>query len=419
MRKTRLWKTLLGVESIVVEGVSWEEVEDGAEIVVGVRVRGTRRACGKCEKKSSGYDAGSGRRRWRALDLGTCKVFVEAEAPRVQCRKHGVVVAAVPWARHHSDFTKDFEDQVAWLTTQASRTAVEKLMRVAWRTVTGIAERLYRASLRKPGRLDGLRRIGIDEISHRKGQKYLTVVIDHDSNRLVWGAAGRDATTLEAFFDELGEERCLQLKFVSGDGAPYIETVVRQRCPQAVFCLDAFHVVMWAGEALDEVRRQVWNEARRAGMNDQARELKDSRFALWKNPENLTPRQKRKLSIIAKINGPLYRAYLLKEQLRLLLKQPAAEGMAHLTKWLAWARRSRLEPFVRLARNLKRRVPQIRLLLEHRLSNARTESMNTRIRLIIRRAFGLHSADALLALAMLCLGGLCPPLPGRAAHPRL
>ncbi len=404
---------------MVVEGVSWEELEDATEIVVQARVRGTRRACGKCERKCPGYDAGSGRRRWRTLDLGTCKVFIEAAAPRVKCRRHGVVTAAVPWARHASEFTRDFEDQVAWLTTQASRTAVEKLMRVAWRTVTSIAERFYHASLRRPGRLDGLSRIGIDEISHRKGQKYLTVVIDHDSNRLVWGAAGRDAATLEAFFDELGEERCSQLKFVSADGAPYIETVVRRRCPQAVFCLDAFHVVMWAGEALDEVRRHVWNEARRSGMKPEARELKDSRYALWKNPENLTARQKRKLSLIAKTNGPLYRAYLLKEQLRLLLKQPVAEGMALLKAWLAWAQRSRLDPFVRLARNLKRRLTQIQLLLEHRLSNARTESMNTRIRLIIRRAFGLHSADALLALAMLCLGGLCPPLPGRATHPRL
>src|SRR6185503_565216 len=105
----------------------------------------------------------------------------------------------------------------------------------------------------------------------------------------------------------------------------------------------------------------VWNEARRLGMSADARELKDSRYALWKNPENLTPRQKRKLSLIAKTNGRLYRAYLLKEQLRLLLKQPAAAGMALLRKWLAWASRSRLESFVKLATNLRRRLGQIRL----------------------------------------------------------
>lgn len=420
VREARLWKRVIGVESaVVVEEVSWEGDWGDCEIVVALRVRGERRACGRCERRSPGYDSGRGRRRWRALDLGTCKVFIEAEMPRVKCREHGVVVAAVPWARHGSDFTRDFEDQVAWMATQASKSAVEKLLRVSWRAVSAIAERVCAAALRKPGRLDGLRRIGVDEISHRKGQKYLTVVIDHDSNRLVWGAAGREAATLEAFFDELGEERTSQLKFISADGAPYIETVVRKRCPQAVLCLDAFHVVMWAGEALDDVRRHVWNEARRRGMAAEARELKDSRYALWKNPESLTPRQERKLSQIAKTNGPLYRAYLLKEELRLLLKQPVDKGMKLLYAWLAWASRSRLEPFVALARNLRRRLPQIRLLLEHRISNARTESLNTRIRLIIRRAFGFHSPAALLSIAMLTLGGICPPLPGRQTHPHI
>ena len=417
MREARLWKRLVGVEGVVVEDVSWEEAADGVEVVVEVRSARGRRRCGKCERRSPGYDAGRGRRRWRGLDLGTCKLFIESEAPRVLCKDHGVLVASVPWARHGSEFTRDFEDQVAWLATQTSKSAVEQLLRIAWRTVGSIVSRVCDVAMRKTDRLDGLRRIGIDEISHRKGQKYLTVVIDHDSNRLVWGAAGRESSTLEAFFDVLGKQRSSQLEFVSADGAPYIEKVVRQRCPDAVFCLDAFHVVMWASEALDEVRRDVWNEARRSGMTGEARELKDSRYALWKNPENLTARQKRKLSLIAKTNGPLYRAYLLKEQLRLLLKQPTKPGMSLLKNWLAWASRSRLRSFVALARTLRRRLPQIRTLLEHRLSNARTESMNTRIRLITRRAFGFHSPDALLALAMLTLGGLCPPLPGRLAHP--
>ena len=417
MRNARLWKKLLGVEGVVVEDVSWEDVADDLEIVVELRVRQGRRRCGKCERRSPGYDAGRGRRLWRGLDLGTCKVFIEADAPRVTCREHGVVVASVPWARHGSEFTKNFEDQVAWLATQTSKSAVEKLLRIAWRTVGSIVSRVCAGALRDMDRLAGLKRIGIDEISHRKGQKYLTVVIDHDTNRLVWGAAGRESSTLEAFFDLLGEERSSQLEFVSADGAPYIEKVVRQRCPNAVFCLDAFHVVVWASEALDEVRRDVWNEARRSGMAPEARELKHSRYALWKNPENLTARQKLKLSVIAKINGPLYRAYLLKEQLRLLLKQPADKGMSLLKKWLAWASRSRLRSYIILAKNLRRRLPQIQMLLEHRLSNARTESMNTRIRLITRRAFGFHSPEALLALAMLSLGGLCPPLPGRRTHP--
>jgi len=83
-----------------------------------------------------------GRRRWRALDLGSTKAFLEAEAPRVTCRRHGVVVCAVPWARHGSRFTRAFEDQTAWLSVNTSESAVAELMRVAWRTVDAICERV-------------------------------------------------------------------------------------------------------------------------------------------------------------------------------------------------------------------------------------------------------------------------------------
>lgn len=410
MRSQRLLGRLLGVQDTVVEDIDW----DGDDLVVEVRVSRRRRGrCGICGRRCPGYDAGKGRRRWRGLDLGTHKVFLAADAPRVTCPDHDVVVAAVPWARHGSDFTRQFEQQTAWLAVHCAKTHVVDLMRIAWRTVGNIVSRVSQEALERVDLLANLRRIGIDEISHRKGQKYITVVVDHDTGRLVWARPGRDAATVERFFVELGPERASALEFVSADGAAWIESVVR-RHSNATFCLDAFHVVMWATEALDEVRRDVWNEARRAGMTEHARELKDSRYALWKNPGNLTARQQRKLSLIAKTNQRLYRAYLLKEQLRTLLKQPESEGTELLKAWLAWATRSRLPSFVKLARNLRARADQIATLLKHRISNARTEALNTRLRLIHRRAFGFHLPEAMISLAMLSFGGLCPPLPGRS-----
>src|SRR5205085_5186567 len=163
---------------------------------------------------------------------------------------------------------------------------------------------------------EGLERIGIDEISYKKGHSYLTVVVDHDTGRLVWAAPGRDKKTLSGFFDLLGEARSSRIRLVSADAAQWIGDVVAQRCPNATLCLDAFHVVAWATDALDVVRRDVWNDARRAGQTGHARELKGCRFALWRNPEDLTARQGAKLAWIAKTNRRLYRAYLLKEQLR-------------------------------------------------------------------------------------------------------
>lgn len=411
MRSARLWARLLGVEGTVVEGVDFDE--QGA-VVAGVRPGFRERGrCGVCRRRCPGYDEGEGRRRWRALDLGTTRCYLEAEAPRVCCRRHGVVVAAVPWARHDARFTRGFDDQVAWLACQCSKRAVSELMRVSWRTVGRIVTRVA-AELR--GRYDPLaylRRIGIDEISHRRGQRYLTVVVDHDSGLLVWAAPGRDKKTLRLFFDLLGAERSATIELVSADGAAWIEEVVSERCPNAALCLDPFHVVQWASAALDEVRREVWNTARRTGQTAEARSLKGARFCLWRNPEDLSGRQRSRLAQIAQTNEPLYRAYLLKEQLRQALKLPLAEALALLDAWLAWARRCRLEPFVKLAQQIAAHLPGIEATLRHGLSNARTESVNTRIRLIARRAFGFHSPEALIALALLSLGGLCPPLPGR------
>lgn len=409
MRGIRVWARLLGLRRAVVEDV-W--VGDEREVIVAVRPTWRERdRCGICRRRSPGFDLGEGRRRWRALDLGTAMAFVEADAPRVTCRQHGVVVCAVPWARHGSRFTRAFEDQTAWLAVNCSATAVAALMRIAWRTVGGICQRVCAEATREVDLLDGLRRIGIDEISHRTGQRYLTVVVCHDTGRLVWAAAGRDRKTVEAFLDALGEERCKQLELVSADMAAWVVGPVAERCPQAELCLDPFHVVMLATDALDEIRREVWNQARQAGQTALAKDLKGARFALWKNPENLTDRQAAKLSDIQRTNARLYRAYLLKEQLRLIYRLPAKHAIELLEQWLKWARRCRLGPFVRLAKTISQQRAGITAAIRHGLSNARVEAINTQIRLLTRRAFGFHSPDALIALAMLSLADLCPPLP--------
>jgi transposase len=239
----------------------------------------------------------------------------------------------------------------------------------------------------------------------------LTVVVDHHTGRLVWAAPGRDRKTVEAFFDALGERRCKQIELVSCDMAGWIAGPVADRVPDAVRCVDPFHVVMLATDALDEVRREVWNQARKSGEIAAAKDLKGARYALWKNPENLTDRQAAKLASIQKTNARLYRAYLLKEQLRQTYRLPAAEATRLLDEWIAWARRCRLPSFVKLARTITAQRAGIIAAIEHGLSNARVEAINTQIRMITRRAYGFHSAGALIALAMLSLAGLCPPLP--------
>ena len=412
MRSLTLWARLLGLVKAVVEGVDFDEDEEC--VVVSVRPsKGAKRRCGRCGKRCPGYDQGEGRRRWRALDLGTIRAFLEADSPRVRCREHGVVTAQVPWARHGAGHTYAFDDSAAWLVTHCSKSAVRDLLRVAWRTVGSIVTRVVADAEAKTDRFADLRRIGIDEISYKRGHKYLTVVVDHDSGVLLWAHPGRDQKTLEKFFDRLGVERCARITLVSADAAEWIANVVAKRCVNAELCMDPFHVVQWATKALDEVRREVWNAARRAGQKAVAKDLKGARYALWKNPEDLTARQGAKLASIAKTNKGLYRAYLLKEQLRQVFALKGADGVALLDAWLRWARRCRIPSFVKLAKSITAQRKGIEAGLLHGLSNARVESVNTKLRLLMRIAFGFRSPEALISLAMLDLGGLCPPLPGR------
>jgi transposase len=339
---------------------------------------------------------------------------LEADSPRVRCLEHGVVVAAVPWARHGARHTYAFDATAAWLARHTSKTAVSHLLRIAWRSVGAIVARVVADADAAAGdRLAGVRRIGIDEISYRRGHRYLTVVVDHDTGRLLWVKDGRTKKDLAGFFDLLGEQRCAQIELVSADGADWIADVVGLRCPQARLCMDPFHVVVWASNALDEVRRQVLTKARRAGQHALARGLRDARYALWKNPEHLTGRQQRTLASIIDTNRQLYRAYLLKEQLRQVFAPGGPERILLLDAWLRWASRSRLAPFVELARRMRRYRDDIANTLTHKLSNARVEAINTKIRLLTRIAFGFKSVAALTALVMLHLGGYDIHLPDR------
>jgi transposase len=266
-----------GVERTVVEEVYVHPVDSVKVVSVRPDRRWQRRPrCGVCRERAPLYDRGH-RRRWRSLDDGLLRVYFEACLPRVTCAEHGVVIAAVPWARHGAGHTIPFDETVAWFAPGASKKLISVLLRINWHTVGSILARVMAERDGQDGdRLTAVRRIGIDEVSFAKGQKYLTVVVDHDTGRLLYVVEGRSKKTVHGFFDLLGDDRSRALTHVSADGAEWIAAVVGERAPNAALCLDPFHVVKWAQDALDEVRRQVWNDARRAGMKALASQLKDA-----------------------------------------------------------------------------------------------------------------------------------------------
>jgi transposase len=384
-------------------------------VTVKVVLRRRRLVCQHCAHKTSArYDTRPCPSRWRHLDLGVWRVQVEATLRRLRCPTHGVVVEAVPFARPGAHLTRDFDDLLAWLATRMDKTAIARLCRVSWRTVGRACGRVVAGEL-DPGRLDGLFRIGVDEISWRKHHKYLTLVVDHDRGVVIWGAQGRDAKTLDGFFDELGEERSALIEAVSLDlGPAYLKSVTAEgHAPQAIVCADIFHVVKLVGDALDEVRRDLWQQLRRLPDDRWAKDFKGSRWALLKNPEDLTDNQADQLARIRRNRGGIWRAYEMKEQFRAIFAGDLTRDHAAvlLDRWCARAQRSRLAPFIKCARTIRHRRDLILNAVEHGISNGRVEGLNTKVRLIVRRAYGFHSADAALALVMLGAGPIDLKLP--------
>jgi transposase len=302
---------------------------------------------------------------------------------------------------------------VAWLAQRMDKSATCRLMAINWRTVGTIVERVVAERL-DAQRLEELYVIGVDELSHRRHHQYLSVVVDHLKSRVVWMGEGKGEQTLHDFFDELGPQRTGELTHVTQDLSAAFSKVVKQRAPKAVQVFDRFHVQKLANEALDEVRRQ---EVRDVSGTQSAAAVKKSRWALLKNPWNLSLRQGEKLREVQRLNRRLYRAYLLKESLAkgMDYRQPA-RASEHLDSWSRWASRSKLKPFVRLAKTVRKHKQGIVAYTETGLSNGVVEGLNNKIRLVMRRAYGFRNTAALKAMVFLCCGGLVlnPPLPGIA-----
>ena len=420
MRDKSVLRKLLGLCVSTVVVVRRELLEGGEggrdRLDVWVRTKvGAKGRCGKCGDPSPWFDNGGGQRRWRHVDVcfATCELI--AEAPRVSCAEHGVTVAQVPWARHDSAFTRAFEDLVVFDAIVSSKLAVARRYGVSWRAVNNMCVRVATEALGRIDLLEGLVAIAIDEVKYKKGQRYLTVVCDHLSGRVIWAAKGRTKATVGQFFDTLGDERAANLQFVTCDGAEWIRTVVAERSPGALVCLDTFHLIGWATKALDDVRRAEWNTLRRNGGATAAKEFKGLRWMLLRNWENLSAQQKGTIRDLQRANKRAFRAWQLKEELRDIMSMPLAAAKRALDDWLSYASRSRLEPFVKLARTIRHYRSSIEATLEWKLTNGISESNNAAIGRIRSAARGFHDPQSFITMIMLDRAGIAPQLPWATA----
>jgi transposase len=411
VRDTTAFKRLMDLPGVTVSKVDFQD----AAVVVTVKLRSKRLCCPECGFSTKArYDVRPVLSEWRHLDLCAWRLEVRAELRRISCPEHGVRTEGVPFARPGARFTRDFEDLVGWLATTMDKTAIRRLVRIDWDTVGRIIERVMATEL-DPNRLDKLFVAGVDEVSWRKGHKYLTLVSNHETGKFVWGKEGKDTATLDEFFEELGPERSEAITALSMDMGPAFEKSAKKpgHAVKAVICYDPFHVVQLVTDALDKVRRQVWQEMRLLPDQEAARRFKGARWCLLKNPGDLTDEQSATLRKLKRRGGDLWRAYALKEALRGIFAGDLDEDDVSmmLDRFCSKASRSGLKPFVTAAKTIRKRKAGILAAIRLGVNNARHEGLNRRVRLIVNRAYGFHTAHAALALIMLTLGPIKHVLP--------
>ena len=485
-------------EIVTVSARHYGEVSQEKRLNIWLRpIKRYQNRCPVCGKKCRGYDYRSNEESWwRASNLNGIPVYLFYHRRRIECPEHGVLAEYVPWADGDSRFTESFNNEVAWMALQMSKLSVSILMGINWRTVGNCIKAAHdRIEPDANVRLRGLRRICVDETSYRKGHSYITVVYDMDKNQVVWVHPDHGKEVFEQFCKLLSEEDRASIEIVAGDGAKWIDTCMKQYLPNATRCVDFFHVVEWANEALDEVRSNTAAKARRdytrqkeafrkeeeerdrrileaeaelAAMprrgrpskrrkeletflheqltldafevavaakgpgrprNEQftpehqeildilaqrAKDIKGSRYALGHRPENRTESQNERIALIENSYPDLYRAFQMKETLRLVLHLKNYDlAEEELDKWIVEATKCDLKPMRDLAEKIIRHRQNILNSILHQANSAKSESTNTTIKAMIKTARGFRNLENMIALIYLKCSNLVIPLNNR------
>ena len=345
---------------------------------------------------------------FRHVPLWNIPVWFKYEPRRVYCSTcRGVRTEQLPWVTGKQRFTRAYCCFLAKWAELLPWDSVAKLFSCAWGTVATAVKSMVSYGMEHRD-LSGITHIGIDEISRKKGQVYLTNVYDLRSKTLIWSGVERTKDALRSFFKYLGPERTSKLQGICCDmWKPYIE-VIKECAPQATLVFDKFHIVRHLMEAVDQVRR---DEIREKGKEHKDL-MKDSRYIWLKNPWNLTPKQRTRLSSLEHMNLKINRAYLLKERFRDVWSYKTKPwAKKYLKQWFWWATHSRLEPIREFAWMIRRHEENILTWFHMPINNGSVEGLNNKAKVVSHKAYGFRTADHFICNLYHCMGNLpAPPL---------
>ena len=362
--------------------------------------------CGVCRQRCLEVHDIRKEREWRDLSMRKLALKLRYRPRRVECPRCGVRVEDFPWAEPWARVTTALSNAVAVLARELSWQGTARQYGLNWKSVATIVKRAVQYGLRHRKR-PPVHVIGMDEVSRRKGQVYLTVVYDLERRVLLWVGDDRTEEAVRPFFTkEMGARRCRTLQVVCMDMWAAYAKLVREHAPNAQILFDRFHIVKHLNEAVDAVRRELWRRL----TSQERTTFKGTRWLLLKNPWNLKDDQKERLSTLVQWNTPLVRAWYLKEAFQLFwtYKQPW-RAQQHLKKWIRSAMRSKLEAFKKFAQMLRSHLDGILPWTKTRVSNGTVEGMNNKIKSISHRSFGFRTAENFIAAIYHCCARL--PLP--------
>lgn len=402
MDECSLYASVLGLKSPwTVESVLLDEPRGRVDVEVAYRDDGAWK-CPECGGPAKRHDVR--RRVWRHLDTCQYRTFVTAEIPRVECQEHGVRQLPVPWAEPSSRFTALFEVVVlAWLR-EASISAVARRLRLSWDQVDGIMTRAVRRGLSRR-KLTGLRRLGVDEVASKRGHRYLTIVSDHDEGRVVHVATDRKSSSLGSFYAKLAPSQRQAVQFVTMDMWEAYIAATHQWIPDAVhkIAFDKFHVAQHLGKAVDQVRRAENKELVAAG----DRTLVGTKWLWQRRMNDLSEKAALVFETLRTSALQAARAWVHKEiAMGLWWKRPREQLERVWKRWCRGADRSRLTPIKKVAAMVQSHLQGILNAIEHQTTNARAESINSRIQRVKCMAHGFRNIERFKMAIYFHLGGL-------------
>jgi len=362
--------------------------------------------CGVCRRRCQQVHDIRKQREWRDLSMRKLPLQLRYHPRRVECPRCGVRVEDFPWAEPWARVTTALSNAVAVLARELSWKGTAREYGLNWKSVATIVKRAVQYGLKHRQR-PPVHAIGIDEVSRRKGQVYLTVVYDLERRVLLWVGDERTEEAVRPFFTkEMGKRRCQTLRVVCMDMWAAYAKLVREHAINAQILFDRFHIVKHLNEAVDAARRDLWRQL----TTKQRVSFKGTRWLLLKNPWNLNSSQQERLSTLVRWNSPLVRAWYLKESFQLFwtYRQPW-RAKQHLLKWMNSAMRSKLRPFKEFVRMLRSHLDGVLAWTETRLSNGAVEGMNNKIKSISHRSYGFRTATNFIAAIYHCCARL--PLP--------